>query len=241
MDFQKIELISRVSEDLNHLKSAVNPPFASDTPRRISPELRRLFIENDLKQCWRAAGFEREPFIEGIKMSESLTSSDGVVFSGGAVTNGGVRMKSIAFIPRALSELELMEISNKINVSSNNYIFKLSEYLDSVSILVDGFKINRRQIVKFMANKLGGVHFDNSRGQKRDKVCYALLDNIIDLGMTFGGVAEDGVKKVSHGKIGPISLEIMSIARNLIESPDIICLMETCYLHLSANDRSRII
>jgi hypothetical protein len=52
--------------------------------------------------------------------------------------------------------------------------FTISKYLRSASAIVAGQPISRRDIIEYVANKLGGAHFDSRRREREIK--YQLLD-----------------------------------------------------------------
>ena len=50
----------------------------------------------------------------------------------------------------------------------------LSNWLSSTCLIVNGVSVSRRDVVKYVANKLGGVHVDPSRNSKGDQGYIAL-------------------------------------------------------------------
>lgn len=56
--------------------------------------------------------------------------------------------------------------------------FKLAAFLTAPAVVVEGTPISRRDVVKYVANKRGGAHFDMSR--KEDEEAYRLLDSVLD-------------------------------------------------------------
>jgi hypothetical protein len=48
--------------------------------------------------------------------------------------------------------------------------FALSEFLSSLSGVVDGHKFNRREVIKYVANIKGGVHLNSVERKKEEKL-----------------------------------------------------------------------
>jgi hypothetical protein len=92
----------------------------------------------------------------------------------------------------------------------------LKKFLDSACIVARGTKISRRTLIKYVANKLGGVHFDPKRDlTKMEEQQFALLDEIRD-------------ERIVADKPA-IYFELLSVGQALLASPDI-----TMFLALGA-------
>lgn len=55
--------------------------------------------------------------------------------------------------------------------------FSLSQFLASPGMVVNGEIIKRREVITYVANKLGGTHFDPTR--RADERAYFLLDDVL--------------------------------------------------------------
>lgn len=84
----------------------------------------------------------------------------------------------------------------------------LTHYLNSSAALVDGVRLSRRQVIEYVANKLGGVHYDSTRNRKRDEKL-AILDSQLAVYAPANGPSAT----FAHG-------ELISIAETLAESSD---------------------
>ncbi len=61
--------------------------------------------------------------------------------------------------------------------SAGPHRYRLSEYLKSSAVIVHGTRITRHELIKYVANKLGGAHFDASRRPDKDEdQKFAVLD-----------------------------------------------------------------
>lgn len=64
-------------------------------------------------------------------------------------------------------------------MDGRSYTIKLSKFMKQVSFKIRNVKINREEVIKYIANKKGGAHYDSSREKNRDlEVKYSLLDSI---------------------------------------------------------------
>jgi hypothetical protein len=52
----------------------------------------------------------------------------------------------------------------------------LQKFIDSPSMVIQGEEIPRRVLIKYVANKLGGSHFDERRGTTREDTLFHRLD-----------------------------------------------------------------
>ena len=93
------------------------------------------------------------------------------------------------------------------------YPEKLSLFMKQISFVISGVKINREEVIKYIANKKGGAHYDDSRkidiigpkGELEKK--YSLLDNI-----------HNGTYTADKNAV---YYELLSIGQRLIESNDV--------------------
>ncbi|MCH8877101.1 MAG: hypothetical protein IIA89_09830 [Chloroflexi bacterium] len=88
-----------------------------------------------------------------------------------------------------------------------NAEFPLLEFVDDASVVVGGVEIRRRQVVKYVSNRLGGAHLDRRRGTTKDGMIYDLLDKVADKYMLLEKSA--------------IYFELLSIGQALVNSSDL--------------------
>jgi hypothetical protein len=82
-------------------------------------------------------------------------------------------------------------------------LYRLSEFLASPAVVINGERINRRLVIQFVANKKGGAHFDFTR--KKDETAFQLLDKVASYGLA----NKDAVY-----------FELLSIGQDLARSTD---------------------
>jgi hypothetical protein len=83
--------------------------------------------------------------------------------------------------------------------------FRLSQFLASPAIVVQGERLARRDVIKYVRNKLGGTHFDDKR--ENGEEAYAMLDSVTK------GKFEVLEKRAVY-------FELLSIGQAVAASPD---------------------
>lgn len=76
----------------------------------------------------------------------------------------------------------------------------LTEFIETPAIWYKGRRVARRELIQYVANKLGGAHFDH---KSRDQDLEVIRNHI--------GIAEQD----------PVFFEIIAIAQNILKSEDI--------------------
>lgn len=84
----------------------------------------------------------------------------------------------------------------------------LTEYLRSPAAIVQGTEITRRDVLAYVANKLGGAHYDTGRERRGDER-YRLLDNQLAI------YTPEGKPPTSFPFV-----ELLAIAETIAESSD---------------------
>ena len=87
--------------------------------------------------------------------------------------------------------------------------YPVSRFLASPYALILGTEVSRRDLIRYVTNKLGGVHFDSTRNKKADAKL-ELLDKLMATKITAGG----------KEPINLIYVELLSIMEFLSGSGD---------------------
>lgn len=118
-----------------------------------------------------------------------------------------------ASVPRAEWNVLLArpsdELARKIQEGIGRRVTRgmgLSGYLNSLAALVLGHEITRRDVISYVANKLGGAHFDPKR---EGEAKFALLDKKLAV-----------YKPPNRPEATAVYAELLSIAETLSESSD---------------------
>ncbi|WP_193614309.1 hypothetical protein [Nocardioides lijunqiniae] len=133
-----------------------------DELRRASPVLRRLALDGVLQQARRQAGASGQPTLDIYPLSQlvDLTDLRGVEL----VVAAGCRIEQRLLGPFATGP-SVAPMPTPMSVSS----LPLPMFLKSPCLVVRGTAVTRAQVLKYVANKLGGVHFDPARGRPGDE------------------------------------------------------------------------
>lgn len=207
------ELLKVVLEDLDYLIDEWNQDIDDGSLRRASPTLRSLLVEGNLLKASQQVSFHNfrvmapKSFYD-IYSEEELANMK-FWQAGGARYRGEQKME-VSIRYQGLMRMDVLnEIKQKKDLITKNYPVKLSAFLKQPSIVVERTPINRDEIIKYVSNKLGGAHYDNSRPDKKllDKK-YKLLDSVRDNNMA------------SDYK-NAIYFELLSIGQRLVNTKDV--------------------
>lgn len=212
------ELVRTVIADLAYLRAQTSDWADDDALRRASPVIRRLIVEKDLQRAWREAGLDSEPRIriptldslrEEIPLEEIRFAS-----AGGAIYRG--IQVSEAVLPIG------GQSKWRVNFQNSVKDIKLNHFINATAVIINGKCVSRRTVVKYVANKLGGVHFDDSRGLGKDAESYELLDTANRYKVRF---ELDGVETSDKSMV---YFELLSAAQAVARSIDIQLLTSQC-------------
>lgn len=209
------ELISIVGEDLLFLRDEWDQDVTDASLRRSSVVLRRLLVDKHLGQVWRKLGFEKEPSVTAVDLAFILEGipPEAVAFAqAGGALHRGLEISSALEIRLALSHEQAKLISNRFEEAAAGKEVTLSRFLRSLAIVVEGVPINREELILYVANKLGGAHFDATRKQDnaREKK-YQLLDSYR--------------ASVQISSTNGVLFELLSVGQALLRSKHIIDLL----------------
>jgi hypothetical protein len=176
-------IIGVVHEDLVFLREKWDQEVSDESLRRSSNVLRNLLVEDQYGRAWRALGLDRQPQISAPDMDnyfDGFDISQIVLAQAGGAIYRGMQIAALCSGRYVLSPEQRMKRVQKGPYALENK-FYLREYLESPCMIVKGVKIARRQLIKYIANKLGGIHIDFRRdnASPEDRQ-YILLDSIPD-------------------------------------------------------------
>jgi len=215
MKARGIELLRVVLEDLTYLTwwSGTNP--SDDEIRRASPVVRRLLVENDLRQSWKLCGFEREPKVRFVGSTADGNDEPGLVFRQDAMVNTGIgQIGAVKIYNRALTDEEIRKHyeTEREAITQPGRLVGLSHFLDTPAVVIKGERKTRRQLIKYVANKRGGAHFDTrDRDKNLDETSAQLM------------IAEHD----------PVLLNLLGIIQSVVSSEDVKSLMTTISQNLA--------
>ena len=181
MNKEHLYLVTVVRQDLTYLREEWDQEISDDSLRRSSNVLRNLLVEDQFGRAWRIIGFERQPKLTAPDLEyyiEDLDSSKITLAQAGGALYHGMMICALASGRYALSPEHIRKRAQKGPYALEKE-FYLSEYLDSSCMVINGIRISRRHLIKYVANKLGGTHIDFRRdpSSEADKQ-YIALDSV---------------------------------------------------------------
>jgi hypothetical protein len=183
-----------VAEDIEHFRGWWEHSEAVDntTIRHGSAGLRRLLVDDSAGAAWRQIGYTKSPTLQGPDLLESLrqrgipidliatAAAAGVRFAGmDTAFLGGYRADNpTTGIPATAEEGFAVVVTSavrKVDGATPSEMdalirrtWHLHEYLDAPGLIRKGELVNRREVIKHVANEMGGVHIHKSTSNYRD-------------------------------------------------------------------------
>lgn len=190
-----------VLDDLRYLKTTWNQEEINDDfLRRDSTILRRLLVNGDLQRYRRAIGLRGEIRVMAPDLNYQLSGAnrkDIIIASAGGTRHRGA--SSVGLLTMRVP------LPPPVPGAHEDREWRMSSYLDAPCIVANGVSIRRRDVINYVANKLGGAHYDEAR-KKKDSA-YAVLDAI-------KGQIELIEKEI-------IFFELLAIGQAIAASPDV--------------------
>jgi hypothetical protein len=212
------ELSRQIRSDLEHLRSRWTTTGILDENdlRRDVPILRRLLIDGGgglLRTYRKATGARGDVKVEYVDLNRQLAGLDRKLVSfasaGGATHNGMSVSGALEY--RAAWTPEQVKARYEHGLATRKST--LQTFLDSPCMVVDGTKVNRRNLLQFVSNRLGGVHYDESREHTSPEIARQFE--------ALGSVLND-VRITDHRSV---YFELLSIGQALLASPEILELL----------------
>ena len=196
LDAADIDVIKLVQAHLRALWHANNPWVDEHSLRAASAPLRFLLVEGNLVRAWKALRLGGPIEIEAYCFA-SVPGPDSVGFCGGADILPG--------IPVSMGHGTDVQLEVKrLNIDA---------FLNGPCIWAKGIRINRRELVQYIANTKGGTHYDpEGRSPRSQGIKFSLLRDL-ENGLFGLGVRFNGRNLVHH--------ELSSILQALLRSREI--------------------
>ena len=173
-------LLKNLEDDLQTIKDLLDGsgPLRPRHVRSVgSAIVRKWLIEGKLNSLAHKTGVKYElPAYETSALFSALSSTPEVnFFLAGGIVLGGVPIRSIYSSTAPFSGAPSIPSENEI------HMYSPGKFLESKRLFFEGLSFSAQQIITFVANKHGGVHFDLSR----DKPWHEHLERSASY-MTFG-------------------------------------------------------
>lgn len=137
--------------------------------------MRQLLVQNELQRAWRMVGFESQPIITASTLDFILSKTplDKTTFAtAGGARYQGTELRGAIMVNYAKTESE-MKSDYQDGVPSAS--MKLQDFISAPCIVINSELINRHTLIKYVANKLGGAHYDPRRTS--DDRIFTLMDS----------------------------------------------------------------
>lgn len=217
------ELVRIVAEDLVYLRDLDFSISRRPEVRIASSILRRLLHDGTLISTWRVLGFPDQPIFKAIDLNAVLSDIPRryvqYAYAGGAklpkASHTGYVLLSIPkeeHEARGRPEVFARELQEKLVLGATKD-FPLDQFCVSPCAISGDSGVSRLQLVRYVANKLGGVHIDAGRAAWSDP-----------LGAQHRFLDENHIRV---GRFPAVYYEIMSIAQDVSGSEDIRQLIDT--------------
>lgn len=209
------DLLKIVFEDLAYLSFEWNRDIDDVSLRRASVLLRSLLIEGKLLAVAKEIGLDIRVLTPAILKAYTVDELKGMhYYQAGGAKYKGITVQPLSVVKRAKTPEEIKaDYEKEKELVERSYPVRLSEFIKLPSFVIRGVIINRAEVIKYVANKLGGAHYDSTRrislsgtsGCLEEK--YVLLDNV----RNSTEVADKNA----------IYYELLSIGQHLVNSRDI--------------------
>lgn len=164
---------------------------------------------------WRIAGFDGQPTFNAVDLQTAIARVEPryihYAYAGGASTLGAQHSGyMLLVVPKAEAEAEGHEAVVRRVTSTfqpgPRRAFPLDEFCTSPAVISGNASVSRLAVIQYVANKLGGVHWDNERGAWTDPV--GSRDRLLDEG------------HLIVGRLPAPLYEVVSIAQAVATSED---------------------
>lgn len=209
------ELIKIVFEDLHYLMDEWTQDIDDASLRRASPVLRSLLIDHQLMKVANMLNEKVNVLLPLIsKYDNDFNDPSLVYYQAGGAKYKGIEVQSLVRLNRIKSQEDIKEeFEKQKKYYGQNYSIKLTKFMKQASFVINGIKINREEVVKYIANKRGGVHFDSSRKTDKSGSGKSLENKFILLDGIHNGTIVANKNAVYY--------ELLSIGQRLVGSLDI--------------------
>ena len=210
------DLLRIIRDDLVFLQNLNFKKPTRTEVRLSSVVLRRLLFEGLLQAGWNICFEESYPSIPATDLEDMLEKVPSkyihYAYAGGADTEGAQHIGYfLLVVPK--DEFDNQDAESKVKEIQGLFKpgakrdFSLPEFIRSACVISGSARISRLELVKYVANKLGGVHWDNERRGWSNPVSSRHL--LLDEG------------HLIVGRLPAPLYETLSIAEALASAPDI--------------------
>jgi len=198
-------LLKVVYEDLCFLRDEWNDRIDPKTIRVTGPILRRLLVEDKLQIAWNEINSKTQPpnfKIEDVdRIADNFSSAEIVIILSGSAEYEGGAAANIVLTKGTIKPPIIPAITVPLN-----------KFKNSTCIQIKHIKFNNQELINYVCNKLGGVHYDDRRKNSKTESKYKYLDYLL----------EDQTRiKINLLGLDPVHFQFLSIGQIINRSSDI--------------------
>lgn len=200
-----IKLLKIVYEDLCFLRDEWNDRIDPKTIRITGSLLRRLLVDDKLQKAWNEINSKTQ------SPNFRIVDVDGV--------SGNFTSDEIEFILSGSAEYNGAYAENIMLIKGNRKLLKtpvikvpLKKFSKATCVQIKHIKINNQELVRYVCNKLGGIHYDHERKNKGIEKKFKYLDYLLEK-QTWVGIDILG--------LDPVRFQFLSIGQIISRSNDI--------------------
>jgi len=156
----QLEAMRIVHSDLDFIAKEWTDQVDDDTLRRFSATLRQLLVDEGGLMQKVEDWIQTKCYVQASSRNmENAGSDDTAFFSTGGARFNGMTIQDITISNRVLDAKEIRD--NYSNNSRPRLVkYSIEKYLSAPCITYEGETFNRTDLIKFVANKLGGTHYE---------------------------------------------------------------------------------
>ncbi len=220
MDLEKLQ---HAYEDLKSIAETTDnlDKMTEHRAGMLSVMLRRLLIDDQFIQCWKLIGMAtKRPSIVASYLAPDGARGSTAAFASTVQMSFGQIGPVVAYHHRTSNRPEWDDF--KIEKGET---LSLQEFLNSVIGAANGHEFSRAHVIKYVANKRGGAHYDPTR--KAHEETFKHMDEIktFFIGgrprMKYGREVKRNGKVVLEGRLSFPHAGILSIAQDITASLDV--------------------
>lgn len=202
------ELLDQLRSDVEHIRQTWLPGMDPHALRRDAAVLRRWIIDpGGAASLWRMAGHGGKLMMPEVSDLASLPHARGLEFAAAARRSlDGTVMSDVLLWRQDLCPKDLDTAWEQPRDRT------LDQYAKTACLVIHEKFVRRKDLIKYVANKRGGVHHDSSRsGDPRERAAHLLLDQ----------ASEEGFR----GNDVDLYLgQFMNIGHEFVSAPDVLTL-----------------
>lgn len=202
-----MSIVDLALDDLALLRDTWNDDISTARLRADSGILRKLLVDGVLGRAWRASGRVREPRILAPDLKGYLGEFERrkiVLAQAGGATYRGMTLNLNMIV-----EGEVSPGGHYADGEDPRRPMPLTRFVDGPTLVAGGVTIKRRELIQYVANKIGGLHYDESR--KGTDTAFKALDSL--------------PQQIVWNAAGGFDLryyEMLAVGQLVVTSPDIL-------------------